>query len=167
METKQRGMMMVEMNRFGNRPAALSSRSRSPESVTVDSVFVYGTLKRGECRQPLWPATPLRIEAAWTLGSLFARGDYPAMTAGHDRVLGERWKFDRSDMPQVIAALDRIEGANQPGQPDLYRRVTIELFALTGLPLTKAFGYHYATDPTSDGFDRLRPSSPENFVQWP
>lgn len=133
----------------------------------IRCIFVYGTLKRGQCREPLWPAVPTGVQPAWTRGTLHGRADYPAMTAGEDRVLGERWEFAPEDVPLVIAALDRIEGANQPGLHDLYHRVTTELFSVDGQPLGTAFGYHYATEPANDGFQRLTPAGGDGFVQWP
>ena len=165
-------VMMVETSRFGNRPAREQYAGNEPRAGnaaqgTIQSVFVYGTLQRGQCREGLWPAVPSRVEPAWTRGALYHRADYPAMTAGADRVLGQRWEFPPAVLDRVIAVLDQIEGANQPGQPDLYRRVAVELLSLQGQPLGAAFGYHYAADPAGDGFQRLVPPTAGDFVQWP
>ena len=130
------------------------------------AVFVYGTLKRGQCRSGLWPAEPLSIQAAWTRGTLFGRSDYPAMTAGADRVLGELWSFIEDDVPRVITVLDQIEGTNQPGRADLYVRVQADTWDLQDRPLKIANVYHYACDPIDHGFVRLQPEG-EQFVQWP
>jgi gamma-glutamylcyclotransferase (GGCT)/AIG2-like uncharacterized protein YtfP len=132
----------------------------------ITAVFVYGTLKRGQCRSGLWPAQPLSVQAAWTRGTLFERSDYPAMTAGEDRVLGELWCFDGADITRVLETLDQIEGTNQPGQGDLYVRSEVDTWDLTDQPLESANVYHYATDPTSDGFTRLEPSD-DAFARWP
>lgn len=132
----------------------------------ITAVFVYGTLKRGECRCGLWPAQPLSVQAAWTRGTLFGRSDYPAMTAGDDRVLGELWCFDGADIKRVLEMLDQIEETNQPGREDLYVRIEVDSWDLTDQPLERANVYLYATDPTSDGFVRLEPGD-DQFVQWP
>ena len=158
--------MMGQTERFENRPTKSTGRCPAETGARpIRAVFVYGTLRRGGCRQPLWPAVPLRVEPAWTRGALFARPDYPAMTAGDDRVLGEWWLFPADAMPRVIAVLDEIEGVNQPRQPDLYHRVTLDVFTLDSRPLGQAFGYFYAADPSRDGFRRLH-SAGKNFVQW-
>ena len=133
----------------------------------ITHIFVYGTLKQGQSRSRLWPHQPLSIAPAWTYGHLYGRIDYPAMTPGGDRVAGQVWQFRRDQMPAVLRVLDRIEGTNQPGQADLYRRVEIETFRDDGAFLVLAAGYHYASDPAADGFQRMRPNEPNALVQWP
>ena len=132
----------------------------------ITAVFVYGTLKRGQCRSGLWPAEPLSVQPAWTLGKLFGRSDYPALTAGQDRVLGELWRFPTDDIASVLETLDQIEVTNQPGQDDLYVRVFVETWDLDDQPLEQAYVYHYATDPASDGFVRIEPVD-DGFARWP
>jgi len=141
--------------------------------------FVYGTLCRGQCRQHCWPKTPDWIASAWVRGTLFGRQDYPSLRPGDDRVLGECWAFPESDSESVLNVLDAIEGTNQPGQPNLYDRVQMEVHLLetpswrpgsqARPPHTDsvaAFGYHYATDPTEDGFRPMHPDS-TGVVRWP
>ncbi|WP_231615716.1 gamma-glutamylcyclotransferase family protein [Novipirellula artificiosorum] len=132
------------------------------------SVFVYGTLMRGQCRQSLWPRVPASVDAGWVFGSLFDREDYPAMRSGPDRVLGECWTFAADDMKAVLRALDEIEAASDPPcEGDLYHRVLIEVFSHADQSLGTAFAYHYATDPVEDGFAPIVPDSPSAFVRWP
>ena len=138
----------------------------SPDAMTT-AIFVYGTLKRDQCRCRLWPAEPVSVQQAWSRGTLFGRQDYPAMTAGEDRVLGELWKFRERDLPRVLDALDQIEGTNLVGQEDLYRRAVVETWSLDDQLLENAYVYHYATDPCVDGFAELRPADTHSFVQWP
>ena len=135
----------------------------------IDAVFVYGTLKQGQCRAPMWPATPREIVPAWVRGQLFGRSDYPALRKGNDRVRGELWRFSPEDMPRVLETLDEIEGTNQPGEPDLYHREQVEVFDLQGVSLGTAHTYLYATDPLLDGFDAIEadPESTESEVSWP
>ncbi len=133
----------------------------------IQAVFVYGTLKQGQCRFRLWPSEPQSIVPAWTRGSLFGRRDYPAMVAGEDRVIGELWRFEQADVQRVLTTLDEIEGTNQPEMEDLYVRVEIEAWSLDDRPLEPAYAYHYATDPAADGFIRLQPHGNDASVQWP
>lgn len=129
----------------------------------VSSFFVYGTLKRGQYREHCWPVAPLSVRPAWTGGCLFSRVDYPAMTSGDDRVLGELWTFADQHVAQVVARLDQIEGTNQPRQPDLYRREVVCVFDLGDVPLGQAFAYLYETEPEIDGFTRVVGMS----IHWP
>jgi len=129
----------------------------------VSSFFVYGTLKQGQCREHCWPADPLSVRPAWTRGQLFSRPDYPTLIPGDDRVLGELWQFDDRHVGKVIASLDRIEGANQPGQPDLYRRDLFAVFNLDDELLGQAFVYLYETNPEIEGFTRVIGDQ----IEWP
>lgn len=111
----------------------------------------------------------------WTRGTLYDRADYPAMTSGFDRVLGECWAFREAEMAAVLRTLDAIEGANQPGQPDLYRRVEVEVWSwdVSGDTVIEApaagtaFAYHYASDPELQGFVRMKPGRPQASICWP
>jgi gamma-glutamylcyclotransferase (GGCT)/AIG2-like uncharacterized protein YtfP len=133
----------------------------------IESIFVYGTLKRGQCRAQYWPVEPLTVCEAWTLGSLYGRSDYPAMTAGKHRVLGELWKFSPQEMPGVLERIDQVEGTNQPGHADWYLRVTAQTWSLRGRSLENAFVYCYAGDPIADGFASVQPKGPNDWVSWP
>lgn len=125
------------------------------ESMTdVCHVFVYGTLKRGECNESVWPCQPLRIETAWTLGALFASNAYPALMEGNDRVEGEVWSFGIHDRPTVIDALDRLEGTTSNAPDDLYHRRIVEVTLDEGQSL-RASTYFYNRDPIADGFTRV------------
>lgn len=131
--------------------------------------FVYGTLKRGQCREVLWPRSPLAVVPAWIRGDLYTRPDYPALDSGSGRVLGELWQFGPGDIADVIRVLDQIEGTNQPGYPDLYCRVVIETYSPVGQPLGRASTYRYAQNLTADGFRQITPdagAAPDSFVTW-
>ena len=128
-------------------------------------VFVYGTLQRGEEREPLWPCKPLRIAAATTRGHLYDLGPYPALTAGTDVVLGELWYVPLENLPEVLRTLDAIEGFR--GAPDdLYRRETIPcqpLFELdpelpsesAASPSTESELAHSAAEPAIAAYSYL------------
>lgn len=163
---------------------SLGVNSGNPEMEidVICSVFVYGTLKRGQCRGDVWPFEPLGVSRVFTHGMLFDRHDYPAMISGMDYVLGEKWNFRPEQMQQVLEVLDAIEGANQPGIPDLYRRVIVTTWDLgesvsaahcvDADALGKSYTYHYARDPADDGFTRIMPDQAaqglaRQGVQWP
>ena len=69
-----------------------------PFQPSLNSIFVYGTLKRGQLRESLWPCKPLMVQDAWTLGSLWDLGNYPGLESGHDPILGEIWILNHHDM---------------------------------------------------------------------
>jgi len=100
----------------------------------LDTLFVYGTLLRGEPRHHLIAdhviaACPARCE-----GALVHMGGYPAAIP-HDPALppdvrcwvqGELLLIDNLD--SLLPTLDRVEGCAEPGEPDgLYRRVRREI----------------------------------------
>ena len=89
------------------------------------------------------------------------------MTAGEDRVAGELWEFDEDSIAPVLARLDEIEGANQPGEVDLYRREIVQAYNTDDRPIGPAYGYYYARDPVSDGFSLVVPASQGESVSWP
>ncbi|MEM9586667.1 MAG: gamma-glutamylcyclotransferase family protein [Planctomycetota bacterium] len=133
--------------------------------MTTATFFVYGTLKAGQRNEHWWPVRPLRIEPAWVLGRLFGRSDYPAMVAGDDRVLGEIWWFREAQSDEVLVALDRLEGTNQPGEVDLYQRQSVAANSLQGRLLGAAMTYWYANDPVQDGFRYVRPDA-NGYATW-
>ena len=140
----------------------------------ITQIFVYGTLKRGQCRDILWPCDPIAVIPAMTRGTLHDREDYPAMTAGQDLVVGECWRFREQDVPSVLRTLDEIEGANQPGAPDLYHRVEVDCWQSIEADVAdrltevgRAFAYHYARDTAADGFRQIYPTREGQAVRWP
>lgn len=139
-----------------------------PDACSITRFFVYGTLCRDQCREHCWPVRPKNVFAAWVFGSIHGRADYPAMRPGDDRVAGECWEFETSDMPAVVHALDIVEGTDQPGIPNLYDRVTVEVFSpIVSDPSVWAYGYHYATDPAEDGFVKIAADAKTGYARWP
>ena len=143
----------------------------------ITQIFVYGTLKRGQCRDILWPCDPIAVIPAMTRGTLYDRQDYPAMTVGQDLVAGECWRFREQDIASVLRTLDEIEGANQPGTPDLYHRVEVDCWQCSEADVAgrlrrlkvvgRAFAYHYARDIAEDGFSQISPTREGQTVCWP
>lgn len=135
----------------------------------LEHVFVYGTLKQGECRELCWPRVALNIESAWTLGALIDLGPYPALLVGCDRVLGELWSFDPQDIAIVFEHLDRIEGTNQPGMPNEYDRVCVRVTCQTHGEVS-ASTYRYADLRRVAQFTSLAASHAidgQAYVRWP
>ncbi|MEX2186090.1 MAG: gamma-glutamylcyclotransferase family protein [Pirellulales bacterium] len=108
----------------------------------VAAVFVYGTLKRGECRQRCWPRVPIAVEPAVIRGRLYDLGPYPALGPGDDRVRGELWCFDVDAMPETLRVLDEVEGATQLGD-FYYRRIILTCECDDG-QRREAFAYEFA-----------------------
>lgn len=106
------------------------------------SFFVYGTLKRDECRGSCWPVAPISIEAATMLGRLYDLGPYPAMTPGENLIAGECWTYAARDEEAVLAALDMIEGYTGSPDHDLYTRVQRPCQLDDGTTKT-CWTYHY------------------------
>lgn len=123
--------------------------------------FVYGTLKRGQCRERCWPREPQMVRAAWTLGELYDTGPYPAMLRGNDRVVGELWSFVADDVAIVSEVLDRIEGTNQGNARNEYDRESAEVFLLDAVvepgAALKANVYIFARQELIATFKRVQP----------
>jgi gamma-glutamylcyclotransferase (GGCT)/AIG2-like uncharacterized protein YtfP len=84
--------------------------------VSVDRLFVYGTLKPGQSR---WPALapfvdPLEpVVAAEVKGRLWATPwGWPALTPGTDPVRGVLVALHRDRVADALARLDEIEGVD-------------------------------------------------------
>ena len=134
---------------------------------SINSFFVYGTLKRGLRNECVWPTKPIQIWEAWISGQLYERSDYPALKEGIDRVLGEVWLFEDEDVEPVTRALDLLEGTNGNGANDLYHRISVEPFSLTERPTITAWTYRYVGNPIDHGFRRMYPCENEGYVVWP
>ncbi|TWT64974.1 gamma-glutamylcyclotransferase family protein [Allorhodopirellula solitaria] len=149
--------------------------AENPDFASIDRFFVYGTLCRGQCRERCWPCQPLVVTPAWTWDKLYGRADYPAMRPGTDRVIGECWRFASDDLPRVRSVLDQIEVTGQPGVPNLYDPVVVEVYDLRSIQqeaissahcIGSAHAYHYSTPPEQDGFAWITPQNGQG-VRWP
>jgi gamma-glutamylcyclotransferase (GGCT)/AIG2-like uncharacterized protein YtfP len=130
----------------------------------IDSVFVYGTLKRGECRETYWPVSPQSVVDAWVFGTLFGRSDYPAIAKGDSRVRGERWIFQRNQVADVLRVLDWVEGTSGNAPDDLYHRHSVQVFDLHGELLGRSYSYFFNGDPLHAGFVEVREIG--GFSSW-
>lgn len=128
----------------------------------VTAVFVYGSLKRGQCREKCWPHAPQRVDEAFTHGSLYDLGPYPAMAEGTDRVEGEVWRFAPEHMPKTLAALDQVEQA-AAGEP-LYERRIAGCVTTSGESLP-AHMYFFAQPNRLNKTQQIQPTA--GGCRWP
>jgi len=81
-------------------------------------VFVYGTLRHGECNHHLLSqAQWLGNHTTLPIYSLYDLGAYPAVIEGHSAIIGEVYLVDE----ETLAQLDLLED-----HPVTYRRELIE-----------------------------------------
>jgi len=151
--------------------------NREASSMITD-FFVYGTLKRGECRVSMWPRKPLRIREAFIHARLYDLGPYPAirvdevdgdeaMGGDWDWVSGEVWFFDRIDVPATLVALDEIEVTNQRGYRNLYDQVLVRAYDRPGSRTSQlALAYQYNSQSRLIHSRCLRPGEGKTFVFW-
>jgi gamma-glutamylcyclotransferase (GGCT)/AIG2-like uncharacterized protein YtfP len=109
---------------------------------SITAIFVYGTLKRGQCREHCWPHLPLRVEGATIRGRLLDLGPYPALVEGDDLIAGEVWHLATEHMPHTLAVLDEVEDA-AVGEVGLYARRLVECRTPTGESV-QAYAYYYS-----------------------
>ena len=133
----------------------------------IHSIFVYGTLKQGQCREHCWPCKPLSVELATTRGALYDLGPYPALLHGknhEEKVLGEIWTFRPADIADTLRVLDSIEGFGQ-GNVDLYTREIVHCRVEFG-GLSKAYCYFLADPAAAADTQRLLPDV-RGLCSWP
>lgn len=128
------------------------------------SIFVYGTLQRGECRERCWLRPPLRVEPATVRGALYDLGPYPALAAGENCIAGELWQLAAADLAATLMELDRVEGFASRDD-DLYHRVIITCQAAAG-PV-EAWTYRYARLHELQPSQRIMPDPATNQCRWP
>lgn len=104
-------------------------------------VFVYGTLKRGFCReQALAGQTFLGTAATEPLYRLFDLGSYPGLVPDEtgSSITGELYEIDND----CLGKLDAIEGVDE----GLYRREPVKLLAPWNNQLALTYIYLQSTD---------------------
>lgn len=104
--------------------------------MTLNALFVYGTLMRGESSHDRIRGFA-DVEAARVEGRLFDLGPHPALVLGGGVVFGELYVFD--DLTALLPDLDAYEGYD-PLDPEgsLYVRRILDVEARR---LTPAYGY--------------------------
>ncbi|GIW98947.1 MAG: gamma-glutamylcyclotransferase [Pirellulaceae bacterium] len=144
--------------------------NRTSQTPHIKHVFVYGTLKSTQCRAKSWPCRPISIASAWTLGTLYDLGSYPALDDGDGMVLGEVWELHETDMARTLQVLDAIEGTNQPHEPDLYERRILPVHFLDANRTVDAYAYFYCQKDELTPERRILPyleRGGKRFACWP
>jgi gamma-glutamylcyclotransferase (GGCT)/AIG2-like uncharacterized protein YtfP len=108
----------------------------------VLKVFVYGTLKPGECNYRRYCAGRVAnaIES-YTWGQLYHLAiGYPAMTPGNNKIIGFLLTFANE---KILVSLDELEDYHpqRSRQDNEYQRQKIPVYKLSGEPLGEAWGY--------------------------
>jgi len=159
----------------------------------ITDLFAYGTLKRGECRESMWPKKPIRVREAFIRARLYDIGPYPAIridepdepdeldepdkadepddaTLGDDSldwIAGELWSFEPDDVLPTIAVLDEIEQTNQRGYDNLYDHILVRAYERPNAgPSFLALVYQWSRPRSVDHPQRLRPREDGTFVSW-
>ena len=119
-----------------------------PSPGSVATLFVYGTLRRGELRHPILERHRGRLLGEGRIeGTLLDLGPHPALI-GHPRehpVVGELYAFD--DLAKLLDETDRVEGFLGFGDPSsLYRRGVVSASLGDGGPSMMAWTYLFAGD---------------------
>lgn len=118
-------------------------------------IFVYGTLKRGECRERCWPHRPPRIEPAYTHGSLYELGEYPGLRISDAKAGGELWFVEPAHLAETFRVLDEIEGyRGEPG--DAYARRIVPCWLIDDVNAAPIDAYTY-TFNDDERLDQLEP----------
>jgi len=143
----------------------------------ITDFFVYGTLKRGECRDKMWPRKSLSIREVFVRATLYDIGPYPAIRVEEgdapdesealDWVKGELWSFDRVEVPATLLVLDEIEGTNQKGSSNLYDHILVRVFdQMNSRASGVALAYQYSSLHGLRYSRLMRPGEGESFVSW-
>lgn len=154
----------------------------------VTNVFVYGTLKRGQCRETMWPRTPLSIRPGFVRGWLFDLGPYPAMWCGDchelendspendrcpcDWIEGEVWTLAKEDLSITIDELDEIESTNQPQTPNQYDQILVRAYDSPyqigqAPPSVLSLTYQFSDLRNLASSRRIHSSASSHSVAWP
>ncbi len=108
--------------------------------MTGDGLFVYGTLKRGECNHPqIEPFLRDVIRRCYVFGDLYDAGAYPALvTPGTRKIHGQL--LIAHSLAELLRVTDAIEGSE-------YERVLVEVHQeMTGPPVHLAWVYRSMRD---------------------
>lgn len=135
----------------------------------IDSIFVYGTLKRGQLRASMWPCAPIQIRPAIIRAALYDTGPFPAILVGEDDVLGELWTLKHEDVSRTLSVLDDVEGFDASRRDNLYVRIETDAILEDGT-VVHAYVYQFAQPGRPTGMRRIVPH--QEFVgrlcaSWP
>jgi gamma-glutamylcyclotransferase (GGCT)/AIG2-like uncharacterized protein YtfP len=101
----------------------LISASENKQCDMIDIVFVYGTLKKGQCREQSMNEISLGSKDENITAKMYNIGKFPAITLEKEEVLGEIHKVKKEQ--ESIESLDQIEGFIGYDKSSLYNRILI------------------------------------------
>ncbi len=136
---------------------------------TINSIFVYGTLKQFQIRAPMWPRRSISIQPAMIRAAIYDTGPFPAILDGDDWVLGELWTLAAGDMPTSLDVLDEVEGFSPNRNDNLYIRIVTEATLENGVTV-EAFTYQYASKERATSMRRIEPFvgfAGQTCAAWP
>lgn len=107
----------------------------------TDSVFVYGTLKKGFSNHGIIKEIYKECYKAEAQGKIFDyKNLFPAMIIGKGIVKGELYTFD--DISKIIPRIDYIEGyKGEYNEDNLYDRIIIDAYLPDLNKTVKAYVY--------------------------
>jgi len=116
---------------------------KGQDNKSINCLFVYGTLKRGQVNGELLAPVCEKVELASTEGRLVDLGLFPGMVPGNGRVHGELLFFPLNHMATVLAVADHLEGCD-PDDPaaSLFYRERVIVTTTDGNVL-ESFAYFY------------------------
>ena len=89
----------------------------------IDRVFVYGTLRKGHCREQSMDKISLGSKDENIVGKMYNIGEFPAITLEEGEVVGEIHRIKKE--PVSLESLDNIEGFYGYENSSLYYRILI------------------------------------------
>ena len=101
----------------------LTSASENQECKMIDSMFVYGTLRKQECREHEMRKISLESKDISIRAKMYDIGAFPAITLEDGTVHGEIHKIKAE--PHSFDVLDCIENFNRYDESSLYHRILI------------------------------------------
>jgi len=101
----------------------LISASENKQCSMIDIVFVYGTLKKGQCREQSMNEISLGSKDEKVTAKMYNIGEFPAITLEKGEVLGEIHRVKKEQ--ESLESLDQIEGFVGYDKSSLYNRILI------------------------------------------
>ena len=101
----------------------LISASENEECEMIDSMFVYGTLRKQECREKIMNEISYYLKNITIRAKMYDIGAFPAIVLDEGIVYGEIHKIKKE--PNSFHMLDLVEGFTEYGKSALYHRILI------------------------------------------
>ena len=101
----------------------LISASENKQCDMIDIVFVYGTLKKGQCREQSMNEISLGSKDENIKAKMYNIGKFPAITLEKEEVFGEIHRVKKEQ--ESLESLDQIEGFVGYDKSSLYNRILI------------------------------------------